>query len=82
MQKTKCRPCGERLSDEEETCGKREQSLDGAVTSNEAISTDRAQKAAVKQEFGQVGQLSTEATTDEKQKKNPVDSGELVSEDT
>ena len=63
-------------------CGKREQSLDGAVTSNEAISTDGAQKAAVKQGSGQVGQLSTEATADEKQKKKPVDSGELVSEDT
>ena len=82
MQKTKCRPCCEGLPYEEKACGKREQSLDGAVTSNETIRTNGVQKAAVQQGSRHVGQLSTKATVDEKQKKKLVDSGELVSEDT
>ena len=52
------------------------------VVPNEATNIDGGTKAAVQQESGQVGQLSTEAAAAEKKKKEPVDSGELVSEDT
>ena len=47
-----------------------------------AIGIDGVQKSAVQQGSGHVGQLYIEATTNEKKKKNPVESGELVSEDT
>ena len=63
-------------------CGKRDESLGVAVAPIEATSADGGQKSAVQQESGQVGQLSTEAAVEEKKKNKPVDSGELVSEET
>ena len=81
MQEAECRARCEELPDEETACGKRDESLGVTVAPSEAISADGVQKAAVQQESGQVGQLSTEAAADEKKKKKPVDSGELVSKE-
>ena len=52
------------------------------VGANEAEYEDGKQKSAVQQDSVQVGQLFTEATAVEKQKKEPVDTGEQVTEDS
>ena len=82
MQEAKCRARRAGLPDEKEACGKRDESLGVAVAPIEATSADGGQKSAVQQESGQVGQRSTEAAAEEKKKNKPVDSGELVSEET
>ena len=81
MQEAKCRAYGAELPVETKTCGKRDKSLGVTVALNEATRTDGGQKAAVQQESEEVGQLSTEAAAEQKDKKKPVDSGKLVSEE-
>ena len=79
LPQAKRRTHGVELPRKEETCGKRDGSLTQTVGVSEA-SADGKQKSAVQQEFGQVGQLSTEAAAVEKKKENPVDTGGKVLE--
>ena len=51
------------------------------VDASEAELEDGKQKSAVQQDSVQVGQLFTEGAAVEKQKKEPVDTGEQVTED-
>ena len=82
LQEAKCKTRRAGLPDEKEVCGKRDESLGIAVAPIEATKVDGGQKSAVQQESGQVGQRFTEAAAEEKKKNKPVDSGELVSEET
>ena len=52
------------------------------VGANEAEKEDGEQKSAVQQDSEHVGQLLTEAAAVEKQKKEPVDTGVQVTEET
>ena len=52
------------------------------VTTNEAESEDGGQKSAVQRNSVHVGQLFIEAAAVEKQKKEPVDTGEQVTEES
>ena len=52
------------------------------VSTNEAESKDGGQKSVVQQNSVHVGQLFTEAAIVEKQKKEPVDTGEQVTEES
>ena len=74
--------CGKRLSREEKACGKRKESLGITVVPGEVTEERRRnKKLQFSRNLGQVGQLSTEAAA-AKKKKEPVDTGELVSVDT
>ena len=63
-------------------CGKQDGSLILAVGVNEANNEGGGQKFAIQQDSEHVGQLYTEAVVVEKQKKEPVDTGEQVTQDS
>ena len=82
LSQAKRRACCTGLPTEKEARGKRDGSLVLTVGANEAEKEDGEQKSAVQRDSEYVGQLLTEAAAVEKQKKEPVDTGVQVTEET